>query len=242
MNNINELNQHFMIDEKIIKKMVKHIKPKKKEIILEIGAGAGSLTKELAKKAKVIAVEIDNKFVDALQKTKADVINANVLQMKLPKADKIVGNLPYNAIEPLIWKLITADFKEATFTITKNFLTKENKMNYVLNNYFKVKVLGEIKKEAFEPAPKVDSAIIQLKKSVYKTKSKLITKEMLEQNDKKIKNALREALIRVKVVKTKNEARALIKKLKADSIEEKNITQLSSKEFFELIKKLEVLK
>jgi 16S rRNA (adenine1518-N6/adenine1519-N6)-dimethyltransferase len=124
------LGQHFLIDLNLMKKLLDAADIQKDDIVIEVGCGTGSLTEELAKKAKsVIAVEIDKNFADiANQKLicypNIEVINADILKNKntinLSIADKIktarkkskgrvllVSNLPYNIASPLMLNLIT---------------------------------------------------------------------------------------------------------------------------------------
>jgi 16S rRNA (adenine1518-N6/adenine1519-N6)-dimethyltransferase len=112
--------QNFLISENILKKIVEAANVNPEDIILEIGPGIGTLTQELAKKAKkVIAVEKDKKMVEILKETLVDFKNVEVLEgdaLKLnpknykPRTNnyKLIANLPYNITSPVIRKFLEA--------------------------------------------------------------------------------------------------------------------------------------
>lgn len=135
--------QHFMIDEKMLKKMVSAAKIKPDETVLEIGAGIGNLTKLLAKKAKkVYAIEKDAALSGALKEETAEFDNVEIviadalkimetsfpsfsgtsrLKTELPQFDKIVSNLPYQICEALLQKLALIEFKLAVVCVPEKF-------------------------------------------------------------------------------------------------------------------------
>src|SRR4030042_4572973 len=92
--------QHFLIDEKVIDRIIRYAELDGKETVLEIGAGTGNLTKNLAKNAaNVIAIESDHRLVevlDDLSLTNVKVIHGDALQVEFPRFDKVVSNLPYS--------------------------------------------------------------------------------------------------------------------------------------------------
>jgi len=110
--------QNFLISENILKKIVEAANVVPKDIVLEIGPGIGTLTIELAKKAKkVIAVEKDKEMVQILKETLVDFKNVEVIEgdaLKLnpknyklrTKNYKLIANLPYNITSPVIRKFL----------------------------------------------------------------------------------------------------------------------------------------
>lgn len=197
------LDQHFLINEKILKKIVDLAKINKKEIILEIGAGRGNLTKLLAKSAKkVYAIEKDKNLFFELKKLNKNIVPilGDALKMKFPKFDKIVSNIPYTISEPLIQKLIYHDFKLAVLLVSENFSNrlignKRTKLSLISETFFSIKLHTILSPKFFEPEPKVYSRIITLNPIKPNFKG-LIFQEFLKQKDKKVKNALREAIIK----------------------------------------------
>jgi len=114
------LGQNFLIDKRVIKKVIEVVSLKPKNIILEIGPGIGNLTQELAKKVKkVIAVEKDQKMVEILKETLKDYENVEIIKGDILKLDprtynlkskiyKVVGNLPFYLTAPVIRKFLEA--------------------------------------------------------------------------------------------------------------------------------------
>lgn len=127
------LGQNFLIDQGILKSIVRAAELTKEDIVLEIGPGLGNLTAELAENAgSVVAVEIDKRLVPILMETLKDyenirIINADILQIDpvkelqkelgdefgdvSPKRLKIVANLPYYITTPVIMKLLESGIK-----------------------------------------------------------------------------------------------------------------------------------
>ncbi|MDD5331608.1 MAG: rRNA adenine N-6-methyltransferase family protein [Candidatus Nanoarchaeia archaeon] len=239
--------QHFLTDKKILKEIIKVSALKKSDLVLEIGPGRGILTRELAKKAKVTAVEIDEKLKPYLEDIPAEIIYDNALiKIDKVKFNKIVSNIPYSISEPLIKKLTKIDFNLAVLLTGKKFyeaLTDEDSKLYYLNKiFFDTKKIMDVPKESFEPVPRVNSTLILIKKrkSRLLNKDKII-KELILQDDKKLKNALINSFIRVYDL-TKFEAKQKTYSLRIPiMLFEKNTDNLSNEEFKKIIKEIEKL-
>ncbi|MCD6274904.1 MAG: hypothetical protein J7J15_02680 [Candidatus Aenigmarchaeota archaeon] len=227
-----KLDQHFIIDANVLLKITELAKIKKNEIVLEIGAGTGNLTKLLLNKAKfVYAIEKDEKLFSELKKInnkKLKPILGNALKINFPNFDKLVADIPYSISEPLIQRLIYEDFKLAVLLFPENFvktlLEKNTKLSLISKLFFEIKLDQEVFPESFYPKPKVLSRIVLIKPKITK-KHELILKEFIKQRDKKAKNALREAIIRGSG-KTKREVRNILKDFEID----KKVASLSLKE------------
>ncbi len=235
------LDQHFIIDKELIKRIVSYASLNKNDIVLEIGSGTGNLTQELCKKCKVIAVEIDSVLVKTLKDKKlknVEVIEGNILKLinKL-KFNKIVSNLPYNICEPLLNKLLNINFELAIFTVPYKFasrLTKEKSLLSILMPiFFIIAILEEVNKEAFEPMPRVSSNVIKIIPKKL-SKKELLIKEIYLQNDKKLKNATRDSF---KKIFELNKFDAT-KKIPNFSFNNKLVYQLNYEEWKEVIKNL----
>jgi 16S rRNA (adenine1518-N6/adenine1519-N6)-dimethyltransferase len=177
------LGQHFLISPQAIKKTVESANLTRKDIVLEIGPGTGSLTKELILKAKkVIAVEKDLELVQSLNQTfkkeiknkKLEIIHDDILKCDLKSFGlkdgkyKVVANIPYyitsilmrtllsNKIQPNTLVLIVQ--KEIAERIARD--SKESILSLSVKAYGSPKYIGTIKSGAFRPSPKVDSAIL----------------------------------------------------------------------------------
>jgi len=184
------LGQNFLIDKNIQKKIIRACNLKVEDIILEIGAGRGDLTVELARgTAKVYALEIDNRLYPILDKqlvsfTNSQVIKADILKFdiekfllgnKIKKKIKVIGNIPYNISSPIIQRLIGySDYIDEIFiTVQKEFAKRvaasPGSKNYgsfscFVQYYLEPKIIFEIKRNSFFPAPKVDSCFLALRK------------------------------------------------------------------------------
>ncbi len=235
-----------MIDKNIIKKIVSLAQIQKNETVLEIGAGKGFLTKELAKKArKVIAIEIDPKMKQYLKMDKVDIVIGNALDILTHSSrknihfDKIISNIPYSISEALINKLIFTKFKLAILTVPKRFAyilkTKQNsekfsKLSILAQTFYDIEILFDVPKEAFEPKPKVNSVVISLRPKREKCLEKLI----FLQPKRLVKNALREALCDYKKM-TKSEARKAIKSFESYNLLSKKVIELTTQDWKKMV-------
>lgn len=258
--------QHFLVNGKAIDAVVKAADIKPTNSVIEVGPGLGHLTEELANRAKsVLAIEIDRQFEGPLREVQKrrpnlEVVYKNVLETELPSCDKIVASLPFSILEPFITKLTKARFKLATLVTGKRFAYEveaqpENhnygKLSALVQGRFEAQKVTEIDKSSFWPKPRVNTAIINLEpqesKELREEPVKFVMGEVILQPDKKVKNALREAIIRFDELRgrrgTKRRAREMISKLGLSSeILEKMPEQLSNRELRSIGKSLRVLK
>jgi len=181
--------QNFLKDNNIINNIVNLIKPEEDDLIIEIGPGAGALSKELVKYNSFYrAFEIDEdtkKYLLPLETDKAKIIYKDFLKVDIKEEIKdinynrlfIIGNLPYYITSPIILKIIdeNLDVYKQVYMVQKEvaerFSSKEGSREYgsitvLLNAYYKVKKEFIVGKNCFVPAPKVDSAIISFEKNV----------------------------------------------------------------------------
>ena len=207
------LGQNYLIDKNKRDQIINFGNVTKDDVILEIGTGIGTLTIELAKKAKrVIAIEQDEKICRILAKRLKDekidnveLINDDALNVEFPKFNKIISNLPYQISSPITFKFLNYDFDLAVLMYQKEFASRMNgkvgtkdysRLSAML--YFKcdVEKLTEVSNESFIPKPQIDSTVVKLtpKENVisdedFKIYSKF-TKALFQHRNKKIRNAL----------------------------------------------------
>jgi 16S rRNA (adenine1518-N6/adenine1519-N6)-dimethyltransferase len=116
------LGQSFLEDRNIIRRIVALAEPAGDETVVEIGAGLGSMTEELAKSAgRLIALEVDQRLVGVLRERFAGQDRVEVLQTDVLKYDfssacpggriKVVGNIPYHISSPILFRLL--DFRRS---------------------------------------------------------------------------------------------------------------------------------
>ncbi len=189
----NSLGQIFLKNKKIIKKIVNFIKPKKKDILIEIGYGNGEISNKIIKYNKnLTSLEIDKFLIKKNKKknTKIKIININVLKFnflnffkKKKKKIRIFGNIPYYISKKLFFIFIKnfKIIKDIHIMIQKEFFNlliskkgdkKYNKISILVKYFYNIKILINIKKKFFYPKPKVNSVFIMLKPR--KKKYKLI--------------------------------------------------------------------
>lgn len=218
--------QFFLQDKAVVEKLVAVAQIGKKEVVLEIGAGDGRITKVLAQKAeKVIALEIDKKFLPRLKKLpgKVEVVTGDALKFlqdkSLGKTDKLVANLPSNLVEPVFRLLTQTDFVLGAFLVPQKFAHKLKRQPF-FQAYFEIELIEKVSKKAFFPVPKTNWQIILVKKipdPLISGKVELfLARFVYEHPSAKLKNSLTEALIKIyqvfkKEKLTKNQARKIIK-------------------------------
>ena len=207
------LGQNYLIDKNKRDQIINFGNITKEDVVLEIGTGIGTLTIELAKKAKkVIAIEQDSNISKILEERlkeekidNVDIINNDALKVDFPEFNKIVSNLPYQISSPITFKFLEYNFDLAILMYQKEFSQRmigefgsKNYSRLSAMLYFKcdVKKLTDVSCESFIPKPKVDSSVMKLtpKESKldntdFKIYSKF-TKALFQHRNKKIKNAL----------------------------------------------------
>ena len=179
-----QFGQNFIINPTICPRIAENAG----DYVLEIGAGAGVLTKELAKVSKkVVSLEIDTRLLPVLDTTLEEfdnvkIINADVMKTDLHKLIKeefgdnrisVCANLPYYITSPIIMMLLEERLpidsitvmvqKEAADRLCANLGTREvGAVTVAVRYYSEPKKLFDVSKGNFLPAPKVDSAVIRL--------------------------------------------------------------------------------
>ncbi len=171
--------QNFVIEPKLIQWHLQYSDLTKSDVVVEIGAGLGTLTKAIAEKVKkVIAVEIDPKFIKILEKElesygNIEIIEGDILQIEPKIFDnrKILSNTPYKISSPLTFKIIQSSYLHAVMSYQKEFaermIAPPGSRNYGritlgVNFYANLELLKVVPRDFFYPIPKVDSALVRL--------------------------------------------------------------------------------
>ena len=178
--------QNFLKDKNIINKIVESIEFNDKDLVIEIGPGKGALTTVLKEKnARVIAFEIDERmheFLDKLESDNIKVIYEDILKVNLSDIlstynyEKlyVIANLPYYITTPIIEKLICLDININQMTVmvqnevADRFCAKPGTSEYgmmtvILNYKYNLNKLFVVSRHCFDPSPKVESAVVNLK-------------------------------------------------------------------------------
>lgn len=181
------LGQNFLVNDDAVTGIVDAANVSKDNLIIEIGPGLGTLTKELLDRAgKVICIELDKRMIEILNDRFSmydnfKVLNDDVLKVNLKeliaeekvKTTKIVANLPYYITTPIIMKLLEERLDIETITVmiqkevadrlvTKPGTGDTGAITYAIHYYTNPKRVLEVPNTAFIPEPKVNSTVISL--------------------------------------------------------------------------------
>lgn len=177
--------QNFLIDHGIIRDIVRSVHPHKDDVIVEIGPGKGAITQLLADACDNLnVIELDRDLVPWLkvkfekhpnfQLYQADALQFDFAQlMRNDKPLRIVGNLPYNISTPLIFHLLSyaSKVQDMHFMLQKEVVKRMaaqpgesayGRLGIMVQYYCAVEDLFDVPPTSFDPAPKVDSAIVRL--------------------------------------------------------------------------------
>ena len=180
------LGQHFLKDEEIAKNIVEALETNSGAEVLEIGPGTGVLTEYLIQKdIKLNVIELDRDSIAWLRehfKALGDgIIEGDFLKMDLQNLYStshfnVIGNFPYNISSQILFKvleyrsqvdqLVGMLQKEVAQRITANPGSKTyGILSVLLQAYYEMEYLFTVEPESFRPPPKVDSAVIRMKRN-----------------------------------------------------------------------------
>ncbi|HUU79436.1 MAG TPA: 16S rRNA (adenine(1518)-N(6)/adenine(1519)-N(6))-dimethyltransferase RsmA [candidate division Zixibacteria bacterium] len=171
------LSQNFMVNSDILHRQLSYAEITDEDIVLEIGAGTGILTKRLAEKAgKIFSIEYDKQLVQYLNNLfknneKVTIISGDILKLDLPKVNKVVANIPYHISSPITFKLLDLDIDLAVLMYQLEFANRMiakpgtsdySRLSVNVQYEANVEILEKVSKGNFYPPPKVDSAIVKI--------------------------------------------------------------------------------
>lgn len=173
--------QNFLVDQGLIGKIIRSFDTRPGEQVVEIGPGQGALTEHLVNTGcDLTLVEIDRDLADLLAERfpNVNLMNEDVLKADLPSVIseppvRVIGNLPYNISTPLMFRLFKhlELFHDMHFMLqleVVNRMTAEpstksyGRLSIMTQLYCQAEKLFEVPPEAFNPRPKVQSAIVRL--------------------------------------------------------------------------------
>lgn len=169
--------QHFLHDAGVVRRIVEAIAPGPGDFVLEIGPGRGALTLPLAERVgRLEVVEIDRDLAAALPESRIKVHVADALEFDyavLPEGARIVGNLPYNISTPLLFRLAghAARFRDLHFMLQREVVERMvaapstpayGRLSVMLQARFRMEMLFRVPAGVFQPAPKVESALVRM--------------------------------------------------------------------------------
>jgi len=175
------LGQHFLKDETICKKIVEAVCESSFKNLVEVGPGAGAITKYLIEIPNINfkAVELDDEKVEYLKLTfpilKDKIIHQDFLQITVPFENDftIVGNFPYNISTEILFKVLEWKTqvpavigmfqKEVAERVAANYGNKSyGIISVLIQAYYDVEYLFDVPPTSFNPPPKVNSGVIRL--------------------------------------------------------------------------------
>jgi 16S rRNA (adenine1518-N6/adenine1519-N6)-dimethyltransferase len=175
--------QHFLTDGAVLDAIVDAIRPEPGEALVEIGPGLGAMTNPLvARCQKLTVIELDRDLALRLRKRpELEVIEADVLQVdfaalaaRFGQRLRIVGNLPYNISTPILFHLLGA----VEHVIDQHFMLQKEvvdrmaaapgvkdygRLSVMLQWRYQIESVLDVPPEAFEPPPRVDSAVVRMR-------------------------------------------------------------------------------
>ncbi|MDY2695748.1 MAG: 16S rRNA (adenine(1518)-N(6)/adenine(1519)-N(6))-dimethyltransferase RsmA [Eubacteriales bacterium] len=203
-NNFNfnkKFGQNFIYDKNLLNAIIEQSGINSEDEVLEIGPGAGTLTKVIAQKAKkVVSYEIDTNLKPILAENLIDVTNAKIIFQDALKTNlneiegnftneyTLIANLPYYITTPLIFKFLKSErVKSMCIMVQKEvgqrlIATNKDKeygaISVILDFYGDVKILRQVPRYMFIPVPNVDSCVVQIniKRNKYNANADLYEK------------------------------------------------------------------
>ena len=180
--------QNFLIDGNIIQRIVDSIKPEIDDTIIEIGPGLGAITRPMLERTGTLhVIELDRDVIPKLlfncrNEGKPVVHEMDVLKFDFnefrksiasQKKLRVIGNLPYNISTPVLFLLLKNrdDVQDMHFMLQKEVVERiaaqpgnriYGRLSVMIQTYFKVTPLFLVPPTAFDPPPKVESAILRL--------------------------------------------------------------------------------
>ena len=174
--------QHFLTDKALIEAIVDLIDPKAGETLVEIGPGLGAMTLPiLARHKPLTVIELDRDLAARLRKRddveviESDVLKVDFRALAVAKGAKlrVVGNLPYNISTPILFHLLDAvdDVVDQHFMLQKEVVDRMaagpggkdyGRLSVMLQWRYDIESVLDVPPEAFDPPPRVDSAIVRM--------------------------------------------------------------------------------
>lgn len=174
--------QHFLADIAVTDAIVRAVAPQPDDALVEIGPGLGALTDPLVQRGgRLTVVELDRDLAARLRRRpELDVVEADVLtvdftalaqHMRAPL--RVVGNLPYNISTPVLFHLLEAvdHIVDQHFMLQREVVERMaagpggkdyGRLSVMLQWRYDIEPLFEVPPEAFEPPPRVDSAVVRM--------------------------------------------------------------------------------
>jgi len=215
------LGQHFLTDQFVLQQIVQAIAPDPAQTYVEIGPGLGALTKLILPLAhRLTVIEYDKNIIPLLQQNcaglgelniqQADILNVDFTQLAAGRKLCVFGNLPYNISTPILFHVLEhiSVIQQMLFMlqqeVVERIVAKPHNKDYgrlsvMIQYYCETQQLFTVPPNAFNPPPKVNSAVVRLiprdKAALQRTDITLfaeVVKLAFQQRRKTIRNSLKE--------------------------------------------------
>jgi len=174
--------QHFLVDDGLIHSIVRAIDPRPGEALIEIGPGLGALTQPVLERSGALTViELDRDLAKRWRERQGvTVVEADVLAVSFAdlaqaagRKLRVVGNLPYNISTPILFHLLPV----ADLVIDQHFMLQKEvvqrmaaspggkdfgRLSVMLQWRYDIESVLDVPPEAFDPPPRVDSAVVRM--------------------------------------------------------------------------------
>ncbi|MFB0514768.1 MAG: 16S rRNA (adenine(1518)-N(6)/adenine(1519)-N(6))-dimethyltransferase RsmA [Candidatus Bathyarchaeia archaeon] len=248
------LGQNFMIDEGLLRRMISHASVNKNDVVLEIGAGLGFLTRFLSQKCKqVIAVEVDPRLMRILRTELKDLENVNlvdgdILKVSIPSFNKVVSNPPFYISSPILFWILEKKFDCAILTFQKEFAERlvasagskdYGRLTVMIYYRADVELLDYVSKDMYYPPPDVNSYIVWLRPRLppFTVKDKQaffeLVRTLFTQRNKKVRNAITPFLAKLGIEKEK-----VIEAADSLPYHDKRVRELAPEDFGALVNEI----
>ena len=178
--------QNFLVDRRVVNRIIEAVSPRPDETIIEIGPGRGALTSRLVETSgRVVAIEFDRELVPQLRAQFADYSNLKLVEADALTVDfcaviqpaegaRAVANLPYNIATAILQRLIEQRhcLKDMTLMLQREVVdritadagsSERGYFSVLVEAYCKTEKLFDVSPQAFRPIPKVWSTVVRLR-------------------------------------------------------------------------------
>jgi 16S rRNA (adenine1518-N6/adenine1519-N6)-dimethyltransferase len=210
------LGQNFLKDRNVARKIVATGELSSKDVVLEPGPGYGILTRLIVETgARVIAVEKDHHLAQDLRESflnepRVSILEGDVIRIRLPEFNRIVGTPPYNISSKLVLLMADHRFDSASIVLQKEFgqrlLAKPGTGDYgrlsvMSQRNLNIEKVSEISRSVFFPRPRVDSVLLRMTRrtimdEIHPKPFEWIVRELFTQRKRVVRGAIKHALVK----------------------------------------------
>jgi 16S rRNA (adenine1518-N6/adenine1519-N6)-dimethyltransferase len=236
--------EQHIVDADVVRRMIDAAEVGTDDVVLEVGPGTGNITLRLAERAHMVyAIEKNPKFIPILRERLRDlnveVVEGDALIVELPAFDKVVSNLPYSISEAFIQRLMRRSFKAASILVSSSFarvlLAGEgdagySRLTFSSNLFFDAELVEQVPPSAYYPEPNTTTSLLSLRPKRVSSSAEAVMRGVMLRGDKKLKNALMDAVIAASsehgTPSTKRAAKKYVEKLEIGREAEARVARL----------------